>query len=108
MTENVNMSHEPHNSPRAASQIRDVLRIRPTGAALGAEVQGVDLRALDDDTFAAVHRAWLDDQVLLFRDQNLTDHDLAAFSRRFGHLDETPLQENGRPLVGGHPGHYAL
>src|SRR5262245_29600291 len=108
MTENVNMSHEPHNSPRAASQIRDVLRIRPTGAALGAEVQGIDLRALDDDTFAAVHRAWLDHQVLLFRDQNLTDHDLVAFSRRFGDLDEPPVQETGRRFVEGHPEIYVI
>src|SRR5262249_60103950 len=106
MTENVNMSHEPHNSPRAASQIRDVLRIRPTGAALGAEVQGIDLRALDDDTFAAVHRAWLDHQVLLFRDQNLTDHDLVAFGPRFCGLDEAPLPVTGRRFRLEHPAIY--
>ena len=43
-----------------------VLRVRPTDAVLGANVDGVDLRALDADTFAAIHRAWLDHQVLLF------------------------------------------
>ena len=84
------------------------LRIRPTGAALGAEVEDVDLHALDDDTFAAVHRAWLDHQVLLFRDQTLADEDLVAFSRRFGDLDEAPVQETGRRYVDGYPEIYVV
>jgi taurine dioxygenase len=84
------------------------LRIRPTGAALGAEVQGVDLRALDDDTFAAIHGAWLDHQVLLFREQQLSDEDLVAFSRRFGDLDEAPVQETGKRFVEGHPEIYVV
>jgi len=68
------------------------IRVRPTGAVLGASVQGVDLRGLDSETFAAIHRAWLDYQVLLFTDQELTDEDLVAFSRRFGNLDQAPVQ----------------
>src|SRR6266852_6312935 len=58
--------------------------IVPSGAALGAEVRGVDLRALDVETFAAIRQAWLDHQVLLVRGQQLSDDDLIAFSRRFG------------------------
>jgi taurine dioxygenase len=84
------------------------LRIQPTGAALGAEVQDVDLRALDSDTFAAIHRAWLDHQVLLFRDQTLTDEHLVAFSRRFGDLDEAPVQETGQRFVEGYPEIYVV
>jgi taurine dioxygenase len=82
--------------------------VRPTGAALGAEVQGVDLRALDAGAFAAIHQAWLEHQVLLFRDQALTDDDLVAFSRRFGELDEAPIQETGRRFVEGHPEIYVV
>src|SRR5215212_4225641 len=82
--------------------------VRPTGAALGAEVTGVDLRAIDDETFAAIHRAWLDHQVLLFRGQQLTDDQLVAFSRRFGDLDEAPVQETGRRFVDGHPEIYVV
>jgi len=85
-----------------------LLYVRPTGAALGAEVQGVDLRALDDLGFAAIHRAWLDHQVLLFRDQALTDNDLVAVSRRFGELDEAPVQETGQRFVEGHPEIYVI
>ena len=82
--------------------------MQPTDAALGAEVHGVDLRALDAGAFAAIHRAWLDHQVLLFRDQELTDDDLVAFSRRFGDLDEAPVQETGQRFVEGHPEIYVV
>jgi taurine dioxygenase len=58
----------------------------PTGRGLGAEIRGVDLRELGDDAFVAIHRAWLDNLVLLFRAQQLTDAELIAFSRRFGEL----------------------
>src|SRR5262245_52431306 len=82
--------------------------IKPTAAVLGATVEGVDLRAIDDGTFAAIHRAWLDHQVLLFRRQRLTDEDLVAFSRRFGTLDFAPVQETGRRFVDGHPEIYVV
>jgi taurine dioxygenase len=84
------------------------MHVRPTDAVLGAEVRGVDLRALDSGTFEAVHQAWLSYQVLLFRDQKLTDEDLVAFSRRFGALDEAPVQETGQRFVEGHPEIYVV
>jgi taurine dioxygenase len=84
------------------------LTVIPTGAALGAEISGVDLRTLDDDGFAAIHRAWLDHLVLLFRDQRLGDDDLIAFSRRFGELDWAPVQETGRRFVDGRPELYVV
>src|SRR4029077_13777056 len=83
-------------SDTAGSPAGAAIEVRPTGAALGAEIRGVDLRALDAAAFAAIHRAWLDHQVLLFRDLALTDDDLVAFSRRFGDLDEAPVQESGQ------------
>jgi alpha-ketoglutarate-dependent taurine dioxygenase len=85
-----------------------LMRVMPTGAVLGAIVDGIDLRALDADNFAAIHRAWLDHQVLLVRGQQLTDDDLLAFSRRFGDLDEAPVQETGRRFVDGHPEIYVV
>jgi taurine dioxygenase len=84
------------------------LHVVPTEVALGAEVRGVDLRAIDDDAGAAIHAAWLAHQVLLFRDQTLSDADLIAFSRRFGELDHAPIQENGRRFVEGHPELYVV
>src|SRR5438128_2343563 len=106
--DDANMKRDAHSSAQMSSQIGRLLSIRPTGAALGAAVQGIDLRELDDDTFPLVHRAWLDHQVLLFREQTLTDDDLVAFSRRFGDLDEAPVQETGRRFVEGHPEIYVV
>jgi taurine dioxygenase len=84
------------------------LTVVPTGAALGAEIRGIDLRHLDDAAFAAVHNAWVQHQVLLIRDQKLSDADLIAFSRRFGDLDLAPIQESGRRFVEGHPELYVV
>ena len=75
---------------------------------MGAEVDGVDLRRVDGAMFAAIHRAWLDHQVLVFRRQHLTDGELVTFSRLFGDLDEAPVQETGRRFVKGHPEIYVI
>jgi taurine dioxygenase len=80
----------------------------PSGGGLGADVRGVDLRRLEDDAFAVVHRAWLDNLVLRFRGQALTDAELIAFSRRFGELDLAPVQERGRRFVEGMPELYIV
>jgi len=84
------------------------ISVAPTGSALGAEVRGVDLRQVDERAFAAIHRAWLDHLVLLFRGQNLSDDELVGFSRRLGDLDLAPIQENGRRFVEGHPEIYVV
>ena len=84
------------------------LDVRPNAAALGAEIRGVDLRSIDDAAFAAIHRAWVDHLVLLFRGQTLSDDDLIAFSRRFGDLDWAPIQETGRRFVEGKPEIYVV
>jgi taurine dioxygenase len=88
--------------------LRTIPDVIPSGAALGAEVAGVDLREVDDAAFARIYQAWLDHAVLLFRDQQLGDADLIAFSRRFGALDHAPIQENGRRFVEGHPEIYVV
>jgi taurine dioxygenase len=88
--------------------LRDKPLVVPTGGGLGAEIRGVDLRQLGDDAFAAIQQAWLDNLVLLFRGQQLTDAELVAFSRRFGELDLAPVQETGRRFVEGIPELYIV
>jgi taurine dioxygenase len=64
------------------------MQVIPSGAALGAEIRGVDLSAGPDGAaLTAIQRAWDDHLVLLFRDQRLSDPQLLAFSRLFGELD---------------------
>jgi len=84
------------------------LAVVPTGAALGAEIRGADLKCIGDAGLAMIHRSWLDHLVLLFRGQQLSDVDLIAFSRRFGDLDWAPIQETGRRFVEGHPEIYVV
>lgn len=74
-----------------AEQTPATLDIRPLTGALGAEILGVDLANLDDATFDAIHQAFLDYSVLVFRDQELDEEAFAAFGKRFGKLEEEPF-----------------
>jgi taurine dioxygenase len=60
------------------------IEIVPIAGALGAEVLGFDLRALDDATFAQLHAVWLEHLLLVFRGQSLAAEDLVRLVRRFG------------------------
>src|ERR1043165_7492777 len=101
------MSASPEVQPDRSFDRRDI-QIISTGAALGAEIRGIDLRDLDDAAFARVVRAWHDHSVILVRGQTLGDADLVAFSRRFGELDWAPVQETGRRFVEGMPEIYVV
>jgi len=90
---------------RAQSAPIDVI---PIGAPLGAEIRGIDLRTIDQQRFEALRDAWHAHQVVLIRDQALSDQDLIAFSRRLGDLDWAPVQENGRRFVEGLPEIYIV
>lgn len=73
------------------------MEIVPSGAALGAEIRGLRLNyALSEVAFKMVEEAWHRHQVLLFRDQQLSDLELIAFSRLFGTLDLCPPNDLGR------------
>jgi len=84
------------------------LEIVPNGAALGAEIRGIDLNEVDAAGFAALCAAWTEYGVLLFRGQRLDPDQLITFSRRFGELDHAPIQETGRRFVDGRPELYIV
>jgi taurine dioxygenase len=67
------------------------------GPQIGAEVRGVDVRALDDAAFAAIYQAWLDANVLVIPDQHLTIDEFLAYSRRFGHIEPHPSKSTRHP-----------
>ncbi len=70
------------------------IEIIPTGAALGAEIRGVDLaRDLSDGAFERIRSAWLEHGIVYFRDQDISDDDLVRFSRRIGDLERGPASE---------------
>jgi taurine dioxygenase len=77
------------------------ISVSPISGALGAELHGVDLTQLDDETFAEIRAAFLEHQVIFFRDQDLSRDQHKAFGRRFGSLHVHPFLQ---PLAKeGHP-----
>jgi taurine dioxygenase len=68
------------------------LAVRPTGAPLGADIEGIDMNApLGAAEVDTLKNAWARHQVLRFRgQQGLTLEGLARFSRSFGALDKRP------------------
>jgi len=75
--------------------------VRPLSGALGAEVPGLDLSTLDDGMFGAVRQAFLDHQVLVFRDQDLTPAAFVAAAHRFGQPVPYPFAKGveGQPEI---------
>ena len=63
------------------------MQVNRLSDALGAEVVGIDVGEPASYDFQTVWRAYLDHQVLVFRDQHLAPEAQIAFSRRFGELE---------------------
>jgi taurine dioxygenase len=85
-------------------QHADLRRVRPlttekagvtatrVGVHLGAEIGGVDLRQpLSDAQFAAIESALVENELIIFRNQEITSEHLMSFGRRFGELTVHPF-----------------
>jgi taurine dioxygenase len=65
------------------------VHVIPSGAAVGAEVRGVNLALpVPSDVAEAIRKAWADHGVLLFRDQHIDDVQLVAAADIFGGVQE--------------------
>jgi taurine dioxygenase len=65
------------------------------GVHLGAEVSGVDLRKpLSQEAFKAIEATLADNELIIFRDQNISSDNLMDFGRRFGELTVHPFAPN--------------
>ena len=73
---------------------------RPIAAALGADIEGVDLhRSIDPDTLSDLTAAWARYLVLRFRGQRLSDPQLLALTRLLGELDPPGPNPYGAPFL---------
>ena len=90
-----------------------MMEVIPSGAALAAEVRGVDFsQPVSDEVKQGLRRAWSDHLVLLFRDQRIDDEQLIGASGVFGpphaaasrkyHLD-VGKQVDDKHLISRHP-----
>ncbi len=76
------------------------IQVRKVTPRIGAEISGVDLsKPLDDRTFREIKAALLENQVIFFRDQDITLDQHKDFGRRFGELHVHPAA----PAPEGHP-----
>lgn len=83
-----------------------MITVTKLGKHLGASITGVDLsRPLDDATFAAVSKAFFDNEVVVFPGQNLTPEQQVAFTQRFGVLEHHVRKE---ARLGNHPEIFIL
>jgi taurine dioxygenase len=69
------------------------IEVKPIAGALGAEIGGVDLAALDDETFSEIEAAWLEHLVVFFRGQDIAPEQQIAFARRFGEIHHHPYMK---------------
>jgi taurine dioxygenase len=74
-----------------------MIEIRRLGPQIGVEVTGVDVKTLDDAGFAPIYQAWIDHNVLVVRDQQLTIDDFLRYSRRFGFVEPHPSKSTRHP-----------
>jgi taurine dioxygenase len=76
---------------RAPYRSLTVERLTPV---IGAQISGIDLaQPLSAEQLAEVHRALLENHVLVFRDQHLSVEQHKAFGRLFGKLRALPLED---------------
>ena len=65
------------------------------GVNLGAEITGVDLRQpLSDEAFQVIEEALVENELIIFRNQDISSENLMDFGRRFGELTVHPFAPN--------------
>lgn len=63
------------------------LHIKKLSGYVGAEISGISLQTIDQDTFTAIQHALYEHGVLFFREQFLTPEQHIEFAERWGNID---------------------
>ena len=74
------------------------IEIIPSGAALGAEIRGIDLsKPLDGAAVSRINDAFNRHSVVCFRDQSLNEDRFLAFMGRLGPVEKVPIRDFAHP-----------
>ena len=74
------------------------IKFRPLNETLGAEVIGVNVADdHSDEMIAEIRAGWLQHNILLFRNQEMTMEQQRAFTQRFGVLTSSPTARTRWP-----------
>src|SRR4026207_643787 len=74
-----------------------MIEVRQLGPKIGAEINGVDVKTMDDATFDVIYKAWLDYNVIAARGRDLELDDYVKYSRRFGFVEKHPSKSTRHP-----------
>ena len=77
----------------------EAIEVTKLAGTIGAEIGGVDLKRLSNQAWSEIHRAFLENIVIVFRGQDLSLDDLMAVGRRFGEPSDYPFVKG----VDGYP-----
>ncbi|MEM7335855.1 MAG: TauD/TfdA family dioxygenase [Chloroflexota bacterium] len=71
------------------------IQVKRINQNIGAEILNVDLsHPLSDSDFDIIYNAWIEHEVIVFRDQDITVDQQIAFGQRFGDLTIHPFSPN--------------
>ena len=74
-----------------SGELKPPFEVTPRRDGFAGTVTGLDLsRKLDIVTFARLHRAWMNNPVLVFPGQEISDAEQIDFAKRFGDLEIHP------------------
>jgi taurine dioxygenase len=77
----------------------EAIEVTKLAGTIGAEIGGVDLKRLSNQAWSEIHRAFLENIVVVFRGQDFSLDDLMAVGRRFGEPSDYPFVKG----VDGYP-----
>ncbi len=75
------------------------LDVTPLSGSIGAVINNIDVRDVDDATIAAIRQVWLERKVIFFKEQHLGPDEHLEFASRFGEPTE------GHPIIPGIEGY---
>ena len=64
------------------------MKVKLCSGALGAEIEGMDLRTINSDNFKTVNDLLLEHKVIFFREQNMSPEDQIKLAKLFGPVEE--------------------
>ena len=72
------------------------MEVKLLSGALGAEIEGIDLKDTSDENFKKINELLLEHKVIFFRDQKITEEEHMALAGKFGPLETHCLCEGIR------------
>ncbi len=64
------------------------MEVKLLSGALGAEIEGIDLKKVTSDNFKAINDLLLEHKVIFFRNQNITPEEQINLAKFFGPIEE--------------------